>query len=525
MSGGSQNKNTVNIFSNKRLLSDTEKIVTALKKDLDDIMIKDIKLDEKSNYYRDELSNVRTTFSDKQQFLGECKNLHDTTKLKLKFKTEELTKTENKDKDLLKEIELKNLKIKSLYKELDELKLSKNTLHNELEQFTKNVDKNKDDKEHHQNELMNINVEISKETELKNSHKQNIFRLENIIHTLKSEIISIEKNIKSDKENKNSLNNIIDESIKKRDNVNSNNENFIKTISNKENALKECILNQENLETTNKELFIETTELSKALNKSEIYLQNISEEINKLYDEIWNEYELTYQMCLEYPKIDLPYANIKKIFSDTNKELRQLGQVNILAIEQYKEVSQRYEFLLEQRDDIVDAEKKLDIIIKDLTDLMKEQFNEQFAIIRANFKEVFQSMFGGGSADLILTDSTDPLGSPIEILAEPPGKKLKNLMLMSGGEKSLTAICLLFGILQMKPSPFCVLDEIEAALDDANVDRYAHFLSEFKESTQFILITHRKGTMVIADTLYGVTMEEQGISKLISVKLEDYEEN
>ncbi len=525
MSGGSSAKNTINVFANKRILSDTETLVNDLKQKLDNIILEDTKLEEKSDYYRDELSYARTTFSDKQQFLGECKHLFETTKLKLTYKEEELEKTENKDKLLLEQISTKNLEIKELYKTLESLNEEKQALQKELDDFSKNVDKNKDIKELNQTDLMNINVQITKENELKNSYKQNIFRLENIIKALTQDIDTIQKNIKIDKENKASLNNIIDDTIKKRDSVNTNNEDFVKTIDSKETALKECIKNQENLEVSNKSLFIEINELTKALDKDELYLQNVSNEISKLYDDIWNEYELTYQMCLELPKIELPYQEIKKIYADTSRELKQLGAVNVLAIEQYMEVSERYEFLLAQRDDILSAEKKLDIIIKDLTSLMETQFNEQFAIIRQNFKDVFQNMFGGGSADLILTDEDDPLSSPIEILAEPPGKKLKSLMLMSGGEKSLTAICLLFGILQMKPSPFCILDEIEAALDDANVDRYAKFLADFKEDTQFILITHRKGTMVIADTLYGVTMEEQGVSKLISVKLEDYEEN
>ncbi len=522
MTGGSQKKSTSSIFTNKRLLSDAEADVKKLKIELDKILDQEQKIEEKSDYYRDELSFARTSFADKQQFSSESSQLFETTKLKLNFKQDELAKIKNKDKDLLNQITQKNIDIKAFYVTLSQLNLTKKTLLEELDNFTKNLDEHKGKKDLEQNILMDINVKLTRERELENNHSQNIQRLKNIILTLDRDITNLTSSKNNDLGAKVALLNEIDEKIKKKNTIGATNEELIKTISLKENALNECSKSQEKLERTNKDLFIQINELSKALDKDEMYLENVSNEIKKLYDDVWNEYELTYQMCLEYPPLDIPLNEIKKIYQDALRQIKQLGQVNVLAIEQYMEVSERYEFLLTQREDIVEGEKKLNVVIAELTTLMEEQFNEQFAIIKQNFQEVFKNMFGGGNADLVLTEVDDPLSSPIEILAEPPGKKLKNLMLMSGGEKSLTAICLLFGILQMKPSPFCVLDEIEAALDDANVDRYAHFLSEFKEDTQFILITHRKGTMVIADTLYGVTMEEMGISKLISVKLEDY---
>ncbi len=523
MTGGSQKKTTSSIFTNKRLLTDAEVEVTKLKKELDKIVEEEQKIEEKSDYYRDELSLARSAFTDKQQFLSESTNLFETTKLRLNFRENELSKIKNKDKDLLDQITQKNIDIKAYYQTLATLNATKSTLLNELAEFTRNLDEHKDKKDVEQNILMDINVKITREKELENNHLQNIERIKNIIRSLNFDVNTLTSNKNNDLGSKVALLNTIDDTVKQKNEVGIKNEELMKTISLKENALNECSKNQEKLEQTNKDLFIQINELSKALDKDEMYLENVSNEIKKLYDDVWNEYELTYQMCLEYPTLDIPYNEIRKVYQEALRQIKQLGQVNVLAIDQYKEVSERYEFLLEQREDIVEGEKKLNIVIDELTSLMEEQFNEQFAIIRENFQAVFKNMFGGGNADLVLTEIDDPLGSPIEILAEPPGKKLKSLMLMSGGEKSLTAICLLFGILQMKPSPFCVLDEIEAALDDANVDRYAHFLSEFKNETQFILITHRKGTMVIADTLYGVTMEEMGVSKLISVKLEDYQ--
>jgi len=181
----------------------------------------------------------------------------------------------------------------------------------------------------------------------------------------------------------------------------------------------------------------------------------------------------------------------------------------------------RYDFLTAQRDDIMMAEASLDELIASLTSQMEIQFAEQFEIIAEHFKDVFTEMFGGGVASLKLQNTENILESGIEITAQPPGKALQNMMLLSGGERALTAIALLFAILRLKPSPFCVLDEIESALDDANVARFAKFLKQYASGTQFIAITHRKGTMEAADNLYGVTMEEQGVSKLVSVKLTD----
>ncbi len=199
--------------------------------------------------------------------------------------------------------------------------------------------------------------------------------------------------------------------------------------------------------------------------------------------------------------------------------IRDLGSVNVDSIEEYKTMKERYDFMSEQRLDLEDTMNKLRKIITEMTQTMKEQFQEQFAIINKNFEEVFQELFGGGKASLKLESEENILECGIDINVQPPGKKLQNMMLLSGGEKAFTAIALLFAILKINPAPFCVLDEIEAALDDVNVYRFAEYLKKFAKETQFLVITHRKGTMEAADTVYGVTMEENGISKLLSMKL------
>ena len=230
---------------------------------------------------------------------------------------------------------------------------------------------------------------------------------------------------------------------------------------------------------------------------------------------------ITYVVAKNYERLDMSSEDLVKEERNLKNQMKALGNVNMNAVEEYAEVSEKYQFLIKNRDDIKQSEEKLIGIIEQLNVLMEEQFREQFKVISDNFAETFKEMFGGGEASLKLSNDQDILNCGIDIIVQPPGKTLQNMMLLSGGEKALTAISLLFAILKMKPSPFCILDEIEAALDDANVNRYADYLKNFVDDTQFIVITHRKGTMEAADILYGVTMQEKGISKLVSVKFDE----
>ena len=235
---------------------------------------------------------------------------------------------------------------------------------------------------------------------------------------------------------------------------------------------------------------------------------------------MWEEYELTLHAAEELRREeygDLP--QLKKMIASLKEEIRKLGDVNVNAIEDYKELSERYEFLKNQHDDLIEAEKTLIGVIEDLDSGMRKQFTEKFAEIQHEFDKAFKDLFGGGKGTLELVEDEDILECGIRIIAQPPGKKLQNMMQLSGGEKSLTAIALLFAIQNLKPSPFCLLDEIEAALDDSNVDRFAQYLHKLTKNTQFIVITHRRGTMNAADRLYGITMQEKGVSTLVSVNL------
>jgi chromosome segregation protein len=234
-----------------------------------------------------------------------------------------------------------------------------------------------------------------------------------------------------------------------------------------------------------------------------------------------NEYKLTFEAAKARFPLQMEKEEAKKKVKLIKLALEELGTVNLGAIDEYERVRERHEFLTEQRDDLLNAKETLFKVIAEMDEEMKKQFSQMFAKIRSQFDIVFKELFGGGKADLILTNPDDLLNTGVDIIAQPPGKKLQYLSLLSGGERALTAIALLFSILKVRPVPFCVLDEVEAALDEANVQRFSKFLKRFSENTQFIVITHRKGTMEEADALYGLTMQESGVSKVVSVRLED----
>lgn len=252
--------------------------------------------------------------------------------------------------------------------------------------------------------------------------------------------------------------------------------------------------------------------------------ERAAERIESRISYMWDEYELTYSGACSLAKEEPgTIPEIHRSIDRLKGEIKALGSVNVNAIEDYREVSERYEFLNTQHQDLVTARETLLKIIEELDTGMRLQFEEKFAQIRLEFDKVFKELFGGGHGTLVLQEDEDILEAGIQIISQPPGKKLQNMMQLSGGEKALTAIALLFAIQNLKPSPFCLLDEIEAALDDSNVDRFAKYLHKLTKYTQFIVITHRRGTMVSADRLYGITMQEKGVSTLVSVSLVESE--
>ena len=350
--------------------------------------------------------------------------------------------------------------------------------------------------------------------------QQNLERINHEVERSKAELNEIKENIEK----------TIKEADEKRHNI----EEIKKTIdasesfqSDAEIKLKNMIVEKEQLAEKQKNFFKNREEMAEkitALDKEVYRLTNQKERheeaMKSQIEYMWNEYEITLHDAANMRNLELTDLTVmKRDIAALKDAIRRLGDVNVNAIEDYKNIMERYTFLKSQHDDLVEAEKTLNDIITELDVAMRKQFKEKFAQISYEFDKVFKELFGGGKGTLELMEDEDILDAGIRIIAQPPGKKLQNMMQLSGGEKALTAIALLFAIQNLKPSPFCLLDEIEAALDESNVTRYAKYLHKLTKHTQFIVITHRRGTMERADRLYGITMQEKGVSTLVSVNL------
>ncbi|WHY35875.1 chromosome segregation protein SMC [Cytobacillus firmus] len=298
----------------------------------------------------------------------------------------------------------------------------------------------------------------------------------------------------------------------------------LELIASRRNERLKLQASLEDLELEVKELKRQHKGLIGVLKDEEVKQNRLDVELENRLNHLREEYLLSFEAAKEEYPLQIEIEEARKRVKLIKLAIEELGAVNLGAIEEYERVSERYEFLLEQKTDLQEAKDTLFQVIDEMDVEMKRRFEETFEGIRLHFESVFQSLFGGGRADLRLTQPEDLLNTGVEIVAQPPGKKLQNLGLLSGGERALTAIALLFSILKVRPVPFCILDEVEAALDEANVQRFSQYLKRYSAETQFIVITHRKGTMEEADVLYGVTMQESGVSKLVSVRLEETRE-
>lgn len=316
---------------------------------------------------------------------------------------------------------------------------------------------------------------------------------------------------------------------------------ILKGSSNVEDDVAALNHEKEELEKYIEEVSRERLELSEKINNIEREQSQVGEKLNSYQDQkyqmeirvakndtqldslkekLFDEFELSYAQAVNFRRDDFIMSQAVKENREIKGRIRELGEVNVGSIKEYEQVSERYKFLTEQRSDILSAMEELNKIISDMDTTIKTKFKENFDQVVTNFEDIFKELFGGGHAELRLEDENNPLGSGIDIIAQPPGKKLQNINLMSGGEKTMTAIALMFAVLKTKPTPFCILDEVEAALDDTNIDRFANYLRKFN-GIQFALVTHQKATMEHADVLYGVTMAEKGISKVLSLRLGD----
>ncbi len=429
------------------------------------------------------------------------------------------------------------MEAQDLDKQLGQLKLSKEQIAGELSDMKKREEEIAEEEKRLQEvldqqiyleettvkELSSIQIEESGFAQKTGFVQENLDRINAELQKLDEERKTLSENVAHSKEDIEKKKADI-EAI--RQTIIAGDENYAKL----EQKLKEANVKKEQLAKENKEFYQKNDEILAQITnlEKEIYRLNsnqekLSEAKQYQINYMWNEYELTYHNAL--PMKDAQYDDLqalRKDISAVKDEIRKLGDVNVNAIEDFKEVNERYTFLKGQHDDLIEAEQTLMGIIEELDQGMRKQFTEKFAEIQVEFDKAFKELFGGGKGSLELVEDeehTDILECGIRIIAQPPGKKLQNMMQLSGGEKSLTAIALLFAIQNLKPSPFCLLDEIEAALDDSNVDRFAKYLHKLTKNTQFIIITHRRGTMNAADRLYGITMQEKGVSTLVSVNL------
>lgn len=376
------------------------------------------------------------------------------------------------------------------------------------------------DREAHSSHLSSLQLECASLDQQLTFTSENEKRVNGEIRKLKEEEAALEKGKKDSRsaiEEKEAKIKEIQEQIQTSSEDNSQLEEAIKNISEEKEAVSR---QQKNLFQKREEISTRLSDLDKDLFRVQAQAEKLEEHLESLASYMWSEYEMTLSQARELKKEEFSsLPEIRRQIEDLKGKIKALGNINVNAIENYKEVSERYEFMRTQHEDLVNAQAELEKIIEELDTGMRRQFDEKFREIRAEFDKVFKELFGGGRGTLELLEGEDILEAGIQIIAQPPGKKLQNMMQLSGGEKALTAISLLFAIQNLKPSPFCLLDEIEAALDDSNVDRFAGYLHKLTKNTQFIVITHRRGTMMSADRLYGITMQEKGVSTLVSVNL------
>ncbi len=521
MTGG-HFKNNSNLLSRNREIEELEKKLEELKGAI--------------KTFNDRIAEIDTAMAlleedraENNKLLSEQAIVVNTAKLNLARANEQKDESLKAFDNLVKESEEIDVQINDINADKKEIEFSKNESINREKELNEEIEKMNalvDEKTYMQTTVSRNLSEVQIEEANANSKVE--FVLENLNRVL-ADIAKCDEDIKSIEEDTKASKEEMEQKAKQIEEIKL-------TIEASENAAKELaatieesLAKRDELTANNKDFFTKRQEIADqiaALDKEKFRLDNLKEKydssLSRLNDYMWEEYELTYHSAekLKNPEFN-DLDELKKRALEIKNSIKAMGNVNVNAIEEYKELFEEYTFKKAQRDDLVEAEATLVQIIDELDEGMTKQFKEGFARIQVEFDKSFKELFGGGKGTLELVEDENILEAGIRIIAQPPGKKLQNMMQLSGGEKSLTAIALLFAIQNMKPSPFCLLDEIEAALDDANVDRFSKYLNKLTKNTQFIIITHRRGTMNAADRLYGITMQEKGVSALVSVNLID----
>ena len=475
---------------------------------------------EKRNFHREEAGRLNAALQEQ--------SLKDNTlrmnQKAMEQKAKEIAKEYTDLKRDIAELEKQTLEIEenreSIRVELETSDKREAELEDRINQNQEKLDEKKKQENAHSKELEELHLETAELSSKQGFVKENLERISSEKKNLQRQLMELAANVSDAK----------DEIEKKEAEIEKMQEAVEAAKAQEaedEAKLQEYLAKKESMNQSHKGFFEKRDELSGRMNLLDKDLYRLENQKEKLEENqenqigyMWEEYEMTYssakEQIFEQP---LERSEIKKAQAEVRNEIKKLGNVNVNAIEEYKELSERHTFLNAQHEDLVEAEKTLLKIIDELDIGMRHQFEEKFAQIREEFDKAFKELFGGGKGTIELDEDEDILEAGIRIISQPPGKKLQNMMQLSGGEKALTAISLLFAIQNLKPSPFCLLDEIEAALDDSNVSRFAGYLNKLTKNTQFIVITHRRGTMAEADRLYGITMQEKGVSTLVSVNL------
>lgn len=519
MTGGAF-KNNSNLLGRRREIEELEKKVKELAAGYHEIR-------QSMEDNRSRRNEMRDTVAALQQKFQEQSIQQNTARLnieQLEKKAEEIrggyTRIEREQEEIrlqARDMQADNIKITQ---ELEASKRDEEELETFIETRQKELEDWKKDEAETSEKLERIRLDASASQQKENFIKENLRRLKEEIEVLSKEreeiLDSLEKGSQETAEKRKTI-----------DKVRKEIEGFAAKEEAAAKQLEKWQQEKEERTKSHKEFFEKRDELSgqiSLLDKECFRLKTQAEKIEENREArisyMWEEYEITPNNALQYRKEEMNDRHVmKQQIHKLKDEIRALGSVNVNAIEDYKELLERHTFLSGQYNDLLEAEKTLEQIIQELDEGMRKQFSEKFGEIQKEFDKAFKELFGGGRGTLELAEDEDILEAGIRIISQPPGKKLQNMMQLSGGEKALTAIALLFAIQNLKPSPFCLLDEIEAALDDSNVGRFAGYLQKLTKNTQFIIITHRRGTMNAADRLYGITMQEKGVSTLVSVDL------
>ena len=523
ISGGAF-KNNSNLLGRRREMEELKKKVEQYRKDIDTINDEIEKTKEERNRLRRDNETVKEEIQ--QKFIEQnTKRLNVIQAQEKREETEQgFDELKNEEQEIGRQIADIQQNKNQIQEELKASEMLEKNTESQIGEFQKELEEKRVEESEQSAKVSDWDMKVEKMLQTQGFHQQNVDRINGEIEKLTGELLEIQESIAKNAQD-----------IQQKENNITEIEKTIlashTTQSESEEKLKADIERKEELSGKQKNFFATREELSErmaALDK-EVYRLNaqkerLEESIESQINYMWDEYEITLSDAAsirDEAMTDL--AAMKKEIVSLKDQIKKLGDVNVNAIEDYKNLMERYTFLKTQHDDLVEAEKTLEGIIEELDTAMRKQFHEKFAEISKEFDKVFKELFGGGKGTLELMEDEDILEAGIRIIAQPPGKKLQNMMQLSGGEKALTAISLLFAIQNLKPSPFCLLDEIEAALDESNVSRFAKYLHKLTKNTQFIGITHRRGTMESADRLYGITMQEKGVSALVSVNLIDKE--